>query len=128
MQTTIGRLERGLHPVLPCVGDWIRKNGSSQIEFRSVNFHILLWCRPSILALLHAFPVYPVLNRLRSCSEGYTNSDTDKGQATLTGGEMMMSLKDYREAREESVECTVEDRDVDGKEENDGFCYEKHCT
>jgi len=37
-----------------------------------------------------------------------------------------MPLKDDGETGEESIERAVEDRDVDGKEENNGLRYEKH--
>jgi len=40
---------------------------------------------------------------------------------------MMMSLKDDGETGEESIERAVEDRDVDGKEEDNGLRYEKNC-
>jgi hypothetical protein len=125
MRTTIDRLERALHLVLPCVTDWIYKNGK-MIEYRDIVVHSLLGSRPSVLTLLHAFTIYPVLNRLRSCSEGYTDSDTDEGQTALTWGKMVVSLKDDGETGKESVECAVEDRNVDREEQDDGFRYEKY--
>ena len=41
--------------------------------------HVLLWSRASVFTLLHAFPVYLVLNGLGSCSEGYADSDANEG-------------------------------------------------
>lgn len=127
MRTTIDRLERARLLVLPCVTGWIYK--ISKIGYRKKSrhaIHLLLWSRPSVFTLLRAFPVYPVLNRLRGCSEGYTHSDANKGQTALTWGKMVVSFKDDGETGKECVECAIEDRDVDGEEEDDGFRNEKY--
>jgi hypothetical protein len=67
------------------------------------------------------------LDGLRGCSEGYANSDADERQTALSWGKVVVALKDDWEAGEESIECAVEDGDVDGEEENNGFCNEKYC-